>query len=300
MRRFQGRAHAPTTGPPEPHKPWTAQNISASPRNNAAGWWAFSGRSRTFRTQDIFWAPFPAPLPSLRFARLRLSSPPFSPSLSAEIFSFLSCAATATRPVRYYIYNNRLPVCLVDIGSPSARVPSVRTRGGRDALACIAPARRAEGGGKRPERSRERERGWSAQTSSFRLDRDARNAGHHNVRSGRREREDAGASPSVVLRGARRAAGRHRRRDPRRLPPPRHGEYLSTVPTDSLQSVTNNRFGVYMPLARVWKQIVTYTSSDGDAEVAPGQDRQRRRRRRSGARGGGQEQVPADTRGVPR
>lgn len=207
-------------------------------------------------------------------------------------FSLLSCAATATHPVRYYIYNNRLPVSLVDIGSPSARVPSVRTRGGRDALACIAPARRAEGGGKRPERSRER--GWSAQTSSFRLDRDARNAGHHNVRSGRRrEREDAGASPSVVLRGARRAAGRHRRRDPRRLPPPRHGEYSSTVPTDSLQAavgnITNNRFGVYMPLARVWKQSMTYTSSDGDAEVAPGQDRQRRRRRRSGARGGGQE-----------
>lgn len=93
----------------------------------------------------------PPPLSALRKASSILSS--FLPvSVRRDIFS-----ATATRPVRYYIYN-RLPVSLVDIGSPSARVPSVRTRGGRDALACIAPARRAEGGGKRPERSRERER----------------------------------------------------------------------------------------------------------------------------------------------
>ena len=48
----------------------------------------------------------------------------------------------------------------------------------------------------------------------------------------------------------------------------------------------------------VRKQSMTHAFSDGDAEVAPGQDR--RRPRGSNARGGGQEQVPADTRGVPR
>jgi hypothetical protein len=64
-------------------------------------WWVFSVRWRTFRMQDIFrlrhpQRSLPLSMPSHpRFARHRLSSAPYSPSLSAEIF--LSCATIPRR-----------------------------------------------------------------------------------------------------------------------------------------------------------------------------------------------------------